>query len=390
MSRAVGGLALVKGLRVEPRPHVLHVAWYRLGGACLGLVMTLLVASLYQSSPGAFYSTLWSGTFGSVYGVQNVLSIAAPLILTGLAASIPYRIGLWNIGGDGQMYMGAWVAALIAFTWPHGGGFVLIPIMLVGAAIGGAAWMLLPALARALLGVNEIITTLMLNFVGLAWLTYWASGPWVQPNIAGGVLSKFIPTQSQLSPVQFGSVTVQWGFLLAVGVGVFAWVGLRYTRIAYELSILRASERSGLFAGIPARRRMIEVLLLGGALAGVAGAVEMMGSVYQYSPALSNNTGYFGVAVAILAAGSELAVILMGITFAGIIVASGVLTTLDVSAGASFFLFGLVLLFAAVGDSVARFRITTDRRHVVPNELATPVAAVAGPAVAQGVSTDDE
>jgi general nucleoside transport system permease protein len=365
--RLLGG----RRVRFERRPYTSRLMSYRLAGALVGLLVTLAAGPLYtQRSGGSFYSELWTGTFGSVYGIETVLIIATPLILTGLAAAIPYRMGLWNIGGDGQMYMGAWVAGAIAFHWPHASGRLLIPAMIVGAAIGGGLWILLPALARAYLGVNEIITTLMLNFVGLSWLTYWSAGPWIQPNLAGGVLSKFIPNQSELVPVSIGPISIQWGFLIAVALGVAVWLALRYTRIAYELSIMRAGERTGQYAGIATRRRMVQVLLVGGAMGGLAGAIEMMGNVHQYTPALSNNTGYSGVAVAILAAGSELGVLVIGILFAGVIVGSGVLMTVNVSSGAATQLFGVVLLCAAIGDSLARFRVSLEAPH--PHDVPTP------------------
>jgi general nucleoside transport system permease protein len=200
----------------------------------------------------------------------------------------------------------------------------------------------------------------MLNFVALAWLTYWAAGPWVEPYLAGGVLSKFIPTQTELSQVNVAGIATEWGLFLAIGLGVLAWLALRYTTTAYELAILRDGDRVGVFAGIATRKRIAQTLILGGALGGLAGAVQMMGNVYQYTPALSDNTGYFGVAIAILAAGSELGVIAIAFLFAGVIVGSGVLSTLSVSSGASTLLFGVVLLFAAVGDSFARFRVVRE------------------------------
>jgi simple sugar transport system permease protein len=359
-------------LRVERRPHVAGLVWFRVGGALFGLALALVALPLYASgSSGALYSALWSGTFGSALGWGDVLMAAAPLILTGLACSLPYRIGLWNVGADGQLYVGAWVASAIAFSLPHLSPFALIPAMLVGAVIGGMAWILVPALARALLGVNEIVTTLMLNFVALYWLTYWASGPWAEQSSVGGVQSRLLPGQAELANIGLGPVTVHWGILLAVGIGLLAAVVLRVTRFGFELPILGASERAGVYAGIATRRRMVQVLLLGGAMAGLAGVVEMTGTVHQYSSALSDNTGYSGIVVAIVAAGSELGVIAIAILFAAISVGGVVLSTNDVASGVGTGLFGAILLFAAIGDSLARYRITRVAR---PRATAGPAA----------------
>jgi simple sugar transport system permease protein len=235
--------------------------------------------------------------------------------------------------------------------------------MLIGSAVGGMVWMLLPALARAFLGVNEIVTTLMLNFVALYWLTYWASGPWAQENAVGGVQSQMLPLQAELVPVSLGPLQVQWGFLLAVVVGVIAAIWLRISRFGFEMPVLGASRRAGDYAGISTRKRMVQILLLGGAMAGLAGAVELMGTVHQFSSAISDNTGYSGIAVAIVAAGSELGVVAIAILFAGISVGGVVLTTNNVSPGVATGLFGAILLFAAIGDSVARYRISLVSRQ---------------------------
>ena len=349
---------------IERRPHTVNLLWFRVGGALIGLVLAMAAVPLYASGDaGELYSKLWAGTFGSALGWESVLVASSPLVLTGLAASLPYRIGLWNVGGDGQMYMGAWVASAIAFSLPHLTQVALIPAMLIGSVVGGMAWMVVPALARAWLGVNEIVTTLMANFIALYWLTYWASGPWAQKNSVGGVQSQFLPPQAALARVSLGPVSFHWGFLLAIAVAVAVALVLRFTRVGFELPILGAGERAGTYAGIPTRRRIAQVLLVGGALGGLAGAVEMAGTVHQYSAAISDNTGYSGIVVAILAAGSALGVLVIGVVFAAISVGGAVLTTNNVSPGVATGLFGAVLLFAAVGDSLARFRTSLVRRE---------------------------
>jgi simple sugar transport system permease protein len=377
----------MRRVKIERRPHTVSLVRYRLGGALIGLLVAVAAVPLYASgSAGELYGKLWDGTFGSVLGWESVLIAATPLILAALAASLPYRIGLWNIGVDGQMYMGAWAAAAIAFSLPEMTQIALIPAMLIGSVVGGAVWIVIPALARAMLGVNEIVTTLMLNFVAVYWVTYWASGPWAQQNSVGGVQSKLLPPPAELVRVNLGPVSIHWGFVVAVVVGVVLAVVLRFSRLGFELPILGASERAGAYAGIATRRRIVQMLLLGGALGGLAGVVEMMGTVHQYSAAISDNTGYAGVVVAILAAGSELAVLGIGVLFAAISVGGSVLTTNNVSPGVATGLFGVVLLFAAIGDSVARFRISLpvrERRAAPGSPLEGPLAAPVAAGTAQ-------
>jgi ABC-type uncharacterized transport system permease subunit len=369
-------------LKIEPRAHVGSVIWFRIAGALIGLVLALVALPLYAAGDsGELYSRLWDGTFGTAQGWSAVLISATPLILAGLAAALPYRIGLWNVGADGQMYAGAWVAAALAFSLPDLSAVALVPLMLAGSVLGGMAWMVVPAFARAHLGVNEIVTTLMLNFVGVYWLTYWASGPWAQESAVGGVQSKILPPSAALAPLDLGGVTVHWGFMIAVVLAVLAALVLRVTRFGFELPVLRAGERTGAYAGVPTRRRIVQMLLVGGVMAGLAGAVEMMGAVHQYSPALSDNTGYSGIVVAIVAAGSALGVLAMGVMFAGVSVGGVVLSANDVAPGVSTGLFGAILLFAAIGDTAARYRVTAVGRapHRAPPDPTPP----AGPAAVE-------
>jgi simple sugar transport system permease protein len=345
--------------RLERRALPGPVAPYRVGAIVFGIALALLFGPLVTGvDAAAFYDTVWTATFRSPAGFSNVLILATPLLLTALAACVPYRLRLWNIGADGQMFLGAWVAAALAFTLsPHVSGPVLMLIVLVGSAIGGLVLILLPALARAYLGVNELVTTLMLNFAGLYWLIYWATGPWRDPVSAGGVQSKELPEAAQLPTLTFGLVGVPIGFFGAIVAAALLWAYFRWSRFGYELRIMRESEGAAAYAGIRVRRRVVGVLLIGGALGGLAGAVEMLGNTYHYGDALSNNIGYTGIVVAILAAGSELAVVPIAVLFASVLAGGSALSTAGVQSNLVVTVLGLTVLIAAVGDGLARFRL---------------------------------
>src|SRR5262249_32146790 len=147
---------------------------YRVAAVLVGIAVALLAGpALAHGSASSFYSQVWSATFGSTSGLSALLLVAAPLLLTSLGAAVPYRLKLWNIGGDGQMYIGAFAAGLVVFSLSsHLPGSLVIVCALLASLVGGLLWIAIPAIARALIGVNEILTTLMMNFVGLYWLTY--------------------------------------------------------------------------------------------------------------------------------------------------------------------------------------------------------------------------
>jgi ABC-type uncharacterized transport system permease subunit len=348
--------------RVVPGP----VGPYRVGAIVAGIAAALILGPLVTGvAAGTFYDAVWTSTYGSGFGFSNVLVLATPLLFTALAACIPYQLRLWNIGADGQMYLGAWAAAGLAFSvFGDWSGPALIAVMLVGAALGGAVWILIPAIARAYLGINEIITTLMLNFAGFYWLLYWATGPWKNTQSAGGVQSTFLPDKTNLPTYIWGVITIPSGFIAGAVVGALLWAYLRYSRLGYELDTARESEGAAAYAGIPVARRVLAVMLVGGALGGLAGAVEMMGNTYQYSPAISAQTGYIGIVVAILAAGSALGAVPIAVLFASIIAGGNALSTAGVESTLVIAVMGLMLLVAAVGDGAARWRLV--RRQATP------------------------
>jgi simple sugar transport system permease protein len=326
------------------------------------------------------FSELWSSSFGTPRGIEDVATLALPLLLTGLAAAIPFRLGLWNIGGEGQLFMGAWAAAGIAFLLPNLDALVLIPAMIVASLIGGALWVVLPALARVRLNVNEIITTLLLNYVATYWVLYWISKPWRDPLSLGGVKSKPIPEAAEVPGITFGSVEIPVGLLIAVVVALVVAFVMHQTKVGYEFTMLGASPSAARFAGIPTNRLLVCSLLAGGAMAGLAGALEMMGNAHRYGAALSNNTGYTGIVIAVLAGGSALGVLALSIVFALIGIMGGIFRAEGASSEIVLAMYGLTLIFAAIGQGLWRFKIV--RRPPSSDDLAVDQVAqesAAGP-----------
>lgn len=345
------------GWQLERRSEAVAAGWFRMVAIAVGIGIGAAIVPFTVDSPGDAYGMVWRATFGSSTGLGNVLTLSATLMLTGFAAAVPYRMGLWNIGAEGQLFLGAWAAAGIAFSLSELSTAFLVPLMLVGALLAGALWILVPALARAHLHVNEIITTLLLNFVGFLWMAYWVTGPWREASSQGGISSRSIPEQAELAVVDLGSAHVHWGLFLAVVLAVVLWLVFRTTTFGYEVQVLGSSAKAGTYAGMPNNRRLVIVMLVGGGMAGLAGAVEMMGNIHRYSDTLSNNTGYSGIVVAVLAGGSELGVVVMAVVFSGLLAAGNALRVAGLSSNAAFALMGLILLLAAVANGLARYRI---------------------------------
>ena len=347
---------------IERRPDPSRISLYRIGAVLAGLVISLLIAPFFANvPPGDFYSAVWSGTFGSPLGLSNLLTIAVPLTLAGLAAAIPYRLGLWNVGIDGQMLMGAWAATWVAVLLPEMTGPVLIPLMLAAGMVGGLLWIVIPTWARISFGVSEVITTFLLNFVAVAWVIYWATGPWRAKNAAGGIRAERLPEQSWIGDISFNEILVNWGIVIAVILPIGFWLASRFTRSGYEVTMTGANPEAGRYSGMNVRRIYVTSMLMGGAIAGLAGTINMMGTSHQLSPGLTNNTGFNGLVIAVLAGGNELGVLALSGVYSLLLAGGGSLGIVGVNADLVLAVIGITLIFGSFGEAYARLRLVRTR-----------------------------
>jgi ABC-type uncharacterized transport system permease subunit len=324
----------------------------RAGAIILALVVAGLVLAANGANPIRLATQVVSSTFGSSFGLEDVGLLVTPLILTGLSVAVALRIGAWNIGAEGQFYAGAFAATGVALFIP-GPTIVILPLMFIAGAVGGLIWILVPTLARAYADVSELITTLLLNFVATL-LVYWvATGPWLDPSGHALATTARLPHDVP----EFWGI-VHWGFPAAILLTVVVAAVLNYTRWGYEVRIAGSNPNAAKYAGMPFRRHLILVMLLSGAIAGVAGMLEAAGTVHRLQGGISNNFGYLGIMVAVLARGSALGV-LAGAVLMAIILNSGIiLQTQGVNVSTVLAITGLILFFTAIGDEFAHYRIT--------------------------------
>jgi ABC-type uncharacterized transport system permease subunit len=325
----------------------------RLVAHCLAIVVSLALSGAALTAMGfAPIDIGWNAilaTIGTDYGLAQTAILAAPLVLTGLAVAIAMKIGVWNVGAEGQLYMGAWAAAGIGL-FVKGSAWLLFPTMFVAAGLAGALWILIPAVGRVWLGISEIITTLLLNFVAMLWVYYMAIGPWRDPKAA--TLSATARIPYELPALDNG---IHIGVLIALLLVALLAIALRYSRWGYEVLMIGANARAADYAGMAVARRMVGVMLLSGALAGVAGMIELTGVVHRLQGGISNQYGALGIPIAALAAGSPVGV-LVGACLIAILLNAGIsLQTQGLSVNAVLALTGLILFMAATAESVARY-----------------------------------
>ena len=296
--------------------------------APLGAVLfTLLICALlvlWAGAPvGQTYALLLQGGFGSVFAWSETLTRAIPLILTGLAAVVAFKARLFNIGAEGQLYVGA--LAAVAVGGLHGGtGFELPPallflLMMLAAALAGAAILLGPALLKTRLGVDEVVTTLLLNFIVLLGVSLMLDGPMKDPTAMGWPQSVALLPDLELAKL-VAQTRVHTGLLWAVTLSVGVWVLMKYTVVGFDIRAVGANARAAAFAGVPVTRTVVLVALISGGLAGLAGAIEVAGRTGYLTLDMSPGYGYSGIVIAMLAGLHPLGVVVGSVFVAGVLV----------------------------------------------------------------------
>lgn len=337
----------------SPSPAAAIVA--RVAAVALALAAAGALLAAGGARPLDLAGQVLRSTFGSDFGLEDVGLLLTPLILTGLSVAVALRIGAWNIGADGQFYAGAFAASGVALFIP-GPTVLVLPLMFVAGAVGGLVWILIPTLARAFAEVSELITTLLLNFVATLLVYYVSTGPWLDPG--GHALAT---TARLVHDVPEFWGLIHWGFPLAIVICLVLAAMFGFTKWGYEVRIAGSNPQAAAYAGIPFRRRLVAVMLLSGAIAGVAGMLEVAGTVHRLQGGISNNFGYLGIMVAVLARGSCVGVIAAAALMAVILNSGIVLQTQGVNTSTVLAITGLLLFFTAIGDELAHFRLVRAR-----------------------------
>jgi ABC-type uncharacterized transport system permease subunit len=348
-------------IRLEPRlnvPRWLSAA-STVGAVAVALVLSGFVIAIVGGDPVRSYLHILNAAFGSVGVLSDTLVKATPLLLTGLACALAFRMRLWNIGAEGQFLLGAWGASAVVLAplLP-----VVIPAMMLAGAAAGAVWGLVPGVLRALLGVNEIITTLMLNYVALFWIQFWVFGPW---NVGGFPLTKTFPPEASLPQLSdfargvpaFAGLTVHLGLIFGLVAAGLVWVLLERSRWGYEIRLIGDSPRAARYAGLDITRNIIVVFAVSGALAGLAGMSEVSGVVHKLQDRISPGYGYTAIIIAYLARFDPLKVIAASILFGALILAGREIQPSGVPA----MIQGTILFSLIVAEVFVRYRIRIER-----------------------------
>ena len=337
-----------------------------LGSIVLALVAGGVVILAAGEDSIAVYRAMLRGALGDRNGVAETLVKTIPLLLTGLGVAVAFRMQLWNIGAEGQLYFGAIAAAGVAlFVLPDAPAAVIVPAMAVAGLAGGAAWGLIPGALRAFLGANEIITSLMLNYVAVLFSEYLVHGPWRDPQAFGFPGTRPLPDAAWLP--RWGTTRVHLGLLFGLAAAVALWLALRRTRWGYEVAVMGANPRAARYAGMPTRRTILAVMGLSGALCGLAGMSELAGVGHQLQRNLSPGYGYTAIIVAWLGRLHPVGIVVVAFLLAAMLVGGDQLqASLGLPAAIAPMLQGTILFFLLGGEAMTRYRVSWGRGERAP------------------------
>lgn len=350
-------------MRLEPRqstPVALALAAPVL--ACLMAIALTAIPLAWAGVPiGRALALIGTGAAGSLFALSETLTRATPLILTGLAAAVAFRAKLWNIGGEGQLYLGALAAVAVgsgAIDLPPA---LLVPLTLAAGALAGALWMLGPAILKVRFGVDEVVTTLLLNFVMLLFVSMMLEGPMQDPMSMGWPQSAPIADAASL-PRLIPKTRLHFGLIVALAAAVVMWLIMQRTVWGLEMKAVGANPSAARFAGISVNGVTILVAMLSGGLAGLAGVGEVAGLKGFLTLDLSPGFGYSGIVVAMLAGLNPLGVVPAALFIAGVFVgADSMSRAIGVSSYIADLIVALSLLTMLLAGLITRYRIHLGR-----------------------------
>jgi ABC-type uncharacterized transport system permease subunit len=281
-----------------------------------------IVIAMAGGNPFYAYLGLYQGAFGSIKALSETAVWASPYIFAGLAVALAFKGGLFNIGAEGQLALGAVVAAWIGYALPDMLGISLPAIIHIPLAVGlgmlaGALWGAIPGALKAYTGGHEVINTIMMNYIALNLTSFLLNGPMKDPNpINVSARTPEIAASARIPPI-FEGLRVHWGFILALLVAALVWWLLWKTTLGFEIRTVGANPDAAKYAGINVKRTIILTMALSGLLAGFAGAIEVTGLNYRHELGFSVGYGFDAIAIALLGKTHPLGVVLAAILFAG-------------------------------------------------------------------------
>ncbi len=326
-----------------------------LGALLTGGVLVLILGH----NPLMVYFDMVKGSLGNTIALQETMRLAIPLLVTGLGIGLAFRMRFWNIGGEGQIIMGATAASYFALFWDSLPSAVVLIIMFVVSLIAGGIWGMIPAIFKARWGTNETLFTLMLNYIALEFLRYLQFGPWKDPAQMGFPKIAVFDPLIRL-PKVFG---VQAGWIIALILVVAVYIYISKSKQGYEITVVGQSMASATYAGMNVRNIIVRTMFLSGAVCGLTGFIIVAGSNFTLSEAVTGGVGFTAITVAWLANLNPAGMVVISVFLAILEKGSNTIqTNYKIPLAAAEILTGLILFFLLACEFFLRYKLVFRQR----------------------------
>jgi simple sugar transport system permease protein len=331
------------------RENLLRAAAVLAALAASGLIMACM-----GYNPLDVFGKIIAGSLGTAYRLRETVNKAIPLSVLSLGTAVAFRMKFWNIGQEGQFYMGAYGASLAAFAFPGLAAPLLLPLMLLAGLFCGGLWALIPALLKTRFSTNETLVTLMLNYIAVKWISFLQYGPWKDPQALGfPKIASF--SRSAILPTVLG---IHIGWIIALCLAGLLYALLKRTKLGYEIDVIGESEATARYAGMGVFRITLIAITLSGGLCGVAGMMQASAIEHSLSEQLSGGLGFTSVIVTWLARLEPHLILIMAFLFSLLIQGGNFLqSSLQIPASISLVLQGIIIFFVLGSEFFIRYRL---------------------------------
>lgn len=342
--------------KMHKRSEISHSksALIRLTAIICALATAGILILALNLNPLDVYAGLVKGAFGSAYRLRETIIKAIPLVVTSLGIAIAFRMQFWNIGGEGQIAIGAFCASFLALKYPGTPQPILLLLMMAAGMMGGGIWALIPAYFKAQWGTNETIVTLMMNYIALKWITYLQYGPWKDPSSLGfPKIPNFV--ENAILPKLFG---IHIGWLIALFLVAIIYIFLNHTKKGYEIAVLGESENTAAYAGINIKKTILTAIFMSGSLCGLSGMIQASAVSNTLSVAVSGGVGYTAIITTWLASLKPAVILLVSFLFAALLQGgSYIQTAFGIPQAAANLLQGMILFFVLGSEFFIRYSL---------------------------------
>ncbi len=365
-----GDVGMIK-IRQIPESTVKKNIVVRLTAIILALFFSAILLAFLGHNPLEVYASMLNGSLGSLYRFQETIVRTIPLVITSLGVGLSFRMRFWNIGGEGQIMMGAFAATYVALFYPGIPGPLLLLLMALAGMLGAGLWALLPAFFKARFKTNETIFTLMMNYIALKWITYLQYGPWRDAEAYGYPKIPNFTVNAQL-PRLLG-IHIGWIVVPLLVTALFLFI--RYTKAGFEINVIGESESAAGYAGMNVRAVILVTLFASGAICGLTGMIQVSGVNSTLSVDVSNGVGYTAIIISWLGQLNAVAILLVSFLFA-LLVEGGsyIQTVFHIPQAAALLIQGIILFFVLGSEFFIRYKVTLTGR---PGSVFFPKKSIA-------------